>query len=227
MKCRVPTHATFITASNTNRIKFQDKYSTVKPLKTRKIAPRLSIVHCSVVLTPACHPETRGLRFLIYFDTWEWGERANWGGANMRIVCGGHFWHLGSIASLATETTGGVILVAFWPKHGLRIDLRVPIWKFFGGEMPPDPPSLQWPYQSKTAGSSPAQGYLSKAMYMAPNFVSISWTISPLLAQTGIINHSNLPVREQRGPEENVLRARKILIKWRGQLRQRPNLSTL
>ena len=35
------------------------------------------------------------------------GERANWGGANMRVVHGGHFWQLGSIASLATETTGG------------------------------------------------------------------------------------------------------------------------
>ena len=36
-------------------------------------------------------------------------------GANMRVVRGGHFWQLGSIASLATETAGGVILVAFWP----------------------------------------------------------------------------------------------------------------
>ena len=31
----------------------------------------------------------------------------------MRIVCGGHFWQFGSIASLATETTDGKILVAF------------------------------------------------------------------------------------------------------------------
>ena len=44
-------------------------------------------------------------------------------------MCGGHFWQLGSIASLATETTGGVILVAFWPKHALRSDLRVPNFK--------------------------------------------------------------------------------------------------
>ena len=42
---------------------------------------------------------------------------------------------------LDTETTGGEILVAFWPKHGLRSDLRVPNLKFFsGGSMPPDPP---------------------------------------------------------------------------------------
>jgi len=74
------------------------------------------------------------------------------------VVCGGHFWQLGSIASLATETTGRVILVAFWPKHGLRSDLRVPNLNFSWGSMPPDPPSLftlQWPYQSKTARSSP------------------------------------------------------------------------
>ena len=45
-----------------------------------------------------------------------------------------HFWQLGSIASLATEPTGGVILVAFWPKHGLRSDLRVP-----GGACPQTP----------------------------------------------------------------------------------------
>ena len=40
-------------------------------------------------------------------------SRANWGGANMRVVCGDHFWHLVSIASVATETAGGEILVAF------------------------------------------------------------------------------------------------------------------
>ena len=44
----------------------------------------------------------------------------------MRVVRGGHFWQFGSIASLATETTDGDILVVFWPKHGLRSDLRVP-----------------------------------------------------------------------------------------------------
>ena len=47
-------------------------------------------------------------------------KRANRGGANMCIVRGGHFWQLGSIASLATETTDGEILVAFlaqtWPQ---------------------------------------------------------------------------------------------------------------
>ena len=48
------------------------------------------------------------LPFHEYRDTWARGERANWGGANM-LVRGGHFWQL---TSLATETTGGVILVA-------------------------------------------------------------------------------------------------------------------
>ena len=59
---------------------------------------------------------------------------------NMGIVRSGHFWQLGSVASLATETTVGEILLAFWLKHGLRSDLRVP--NFSWGNMPPDPPSL-------------------------------------------------------------------------------------
>ena len=46
---------------------------------------------------------------------------------------GVYFWQLGSITSLATETRGGVILVAFWPKRGLRNDLRVPNFKNFPG----------------------------------------------------------------------------------------------
>ena len=46
---------------------------------------------------------------------------ANWGGANMRASCVADIsGHLGSIASLTTETTGGEILVAFldqmWPQ---------------------------------------------------------------------------------------------------------------
>ena len=69
---------------------------------------------------------------------------------------GGYFWQL---ASLATETTGEVILVAFWPKRGLGSDLRVPNFKNFpGGACPETPPSLftpQWPYQSNIAGSGP------------------------------------------------------------------------
>ena len=48
----------------------------------------------------------------------------------MHVVRGGYFWQLGSI-SLAPDTTGGVILVAFWPKHGLRSDPRVPKFKNF------------------------------------------------------------------------------------------------
>ena len=61
----------------------------------------------------------------------------------MGVVGSGHFWQLGSIASLATETTGGEILVPFRPKHGLRSDLKVPNFRDFSwGSMPPDPPSL-------------------------------------------------------------------------------------
>ena len=58
----------------------------------------------------------------------------------MCVVRGGHFWQLGSIASLATETAGGVILVAFWSKHGLRSDLRVPNLKIFPGGACPQTP---------------------------------------------------------------------------------------
>ena len=75
----------------------------------------------------------------------------------MCAVCVGHFWQFGSIASLATETTDGEILVAFLAQHGLRSHL-----KFSWGSMPPDPPTLftlkrtQWPYQPKIAGTGPA-----------------------------------------------------------------------
>ena len=54
-----------------------------------------------------------------------------WGGANMRKV------QLLQMASLAAETTGGQILIAFLPKHGLRSDLRVP--NFPGGACPQTP----------------------------------------------------------------------------------------
>ena len=46
-------------------------------------------------------------------------------GLTRGIVHSGHFWQLGSIASLATDPTGSEIIVAFWPKHGLRSDLRM------------------------------------------------------------------------------------------------------
>ena len=75
------------------------------------------------------------------------------GGANIHVVHGSHFWQIGSIASLATETTGGEIVVAFWPKHGLRSDLRVP--NFPGGEHAPRDP-LTYHTQSKIADSGPA-----------------------------------------------------------------------
>ena len=66
------------------------------------------------------------------------GKRTNWGGARRA-------WRLflaaiSSTVSLATETTGGVILVAFWPKHGLRSDLRVPNFKNFPGGVCPQTP---------------------------------------------------------------------------------------
>ena len=68
---------------------------------------------------------------------------------------------------LPTETTSREIAVAFWPKHGLRSDLRAPNFKNLpGGACPQTPlacshlsvhahPSSQWPYQSKKAGSGP------------------------------------------------------------------------
>ena len=43
-------------------------------------------------------------------------------------------------ASLAAETTGGEILVAFWLKHDLRSNLRVPNLEIFRGEHAPNPP---------------------------------------------------------------------------------------
>ena len=55
----------------------------------------------------------------------------------MRIVQG---WQFGSIASLATETTDGEILVAFWSKQLLRIDLRVPNSQNFPGGACPQTP---------------------------------------------------------------------------------------
>ena len=56
----------------------------------------------------------------------------------MCVVRGGHFWQLGSTASLATETT--IHSSSFCPKHGLRSDLRVPNCKNFPGGAPPNPP---------------------------------------------------------------------------------------
>ena len=45
----------------------------------------------------------------------------------MRVVRGGHFWQLGSIASLAAETSSVLA------KHGLRSDIRVPNLENFPG----------------------------------------------------------------------------------------------
>ena len=93
-----------------------------------------SSLQASKVLTR----ELRLLNFLWRYLSWD--ERANWGGANMGIVCSGHFWQLGSTASLATETKGGEILIAFFPKHSLRSDFRVPNFKFFRGGACPQTP---------------------------------------------------------------------------------------
>ena len=57
----------------------------------------------------------------------------------MPVVRGGYFWQL---AFLATENTGGVILIAFWPKRGLRSDLGVPNFKNFRGGACPQTPQL-------------------------------------------------------------------------------------
>ena len=62
----------------------------------------------------------------------------------MRVVRGDHFWQF---ASLATETTDGEI---FWPKHGLRSDLRVTNLKIFLEEHALSLFTLkrmEWPYQ--------------------------------------------------------------------------------
>ena len=56
----------------------------------------------------------------------------------MRVVRGGQ---LGSTVSLAKETTGGVILVAVWPKHMASEAIsECLLLKFFLGEHAPRPP---------------------------------------------------------------------------------------
>ena len=83
----------------------------------------------------------------------------------MGVARSGHFWQLGSIASLATETTGREI--HFGPNIASEAISECLIFKNFSwGSMPPDPPSLfalkrtQWPYQSKIAVSSPDVAYV-------------------------------------------------------------------
>ena len=76
----------------------------------------------------------------------------------MGVVCSDHFWQLGSIASLATETTGGEIVVEFWPNMASEAISECLILEiFYGGACPTvfTLEHLQWPYQSKIAGSSP------------------------------------------------------------------------
>ena len=63
----------------------------------------------------------------------------------MHVVRGSHFWQLGSVGSVATETKGGVILVSFWSKHGSEAISGCLILKIFLGSMPQDPPSLFTP----------------------------------------------------------------------------------
>ena len=59
----------------------------------------------------------------------------------MRVVRGGHFRQFGSIASLATETTDGEILVAFFsPNMSSEAISECLILKIFLGEHAPRPP---------------------------------------------------------------------------------------
>ena len=59
----------------------------------------------------------------------------------MRVVRGGHFWQFGSIASQATETTDGEILVAFFgPNKASEAISECLILKFFLAEHAPRPP---------------------------------------------------------------------------------------
>ena len=59
----------------------------------------------------------------------------------MRVVRGGHFWQFGSIASLATETTDGEILVAFFgPNMASEAISECLILKIFLGGVCPQTP---------------------------------------------------------------------------------------
>ena len=78
----------------------------------------------------------------------------------MRVMRGGHFWQFGSIASLATESTDGEI---FWPKHGLRSDLRVTNLKNFPGGACPQTP-LAYSQLSAWNGRTSIK-YLAPALY--------------------------------------------------------------
>ena len=83
----------------------------------------------------------------------------------MGVVRSGHFWQLGSITSLDTETTGEEILEVFWPKHGLRTISECLIFKIFPGGACPSLFTLkcnQWLYQSKIAGSGPVTGITNR-----------------------------------------------------------------
>ena len=91
----------------------------------------------------------------------------------MRVVRGSHFWQLGSFIDirwfirLDTEITGGEILVAFWPKHGLRSDLRVPNLKNFPGGA--CPPVASFP--GSRAGEEerePGHRYKTRVLYLWP-----------------------------------------------------------
>ena len=62
----------------------------------------------------------------------------------MRVVQSVHFCQLGSISSLATETTDGKILVVafFGPNMASEAISECLIFKIFLGSRPPDPSSL-------------------------------------------------------------------------------------
>ena len=58
----------------------------------------------------------------------------------MHIVRGGHFWQLCSITSLATESTGGVILVQHFGPNVASEAISERLILIFLGEHAPRPP---------------------------------------------------------------------------------------
>ena len=100
------------------------------------------------VFNQASKVGTTGLR-LSQFSMAIFEHETKVGGANMHMkysyeaVISSSTVQSLQMVSLAAETKGGQILVAFLPKHGLRSDLSVSNLKEFSwGNMPQDFPSL-------------------------------------------------------------------------------------
>ena len=86
---------------------------------------------------------------------------------------------MSSKASLAVETTGGKILVAFWPKHDFRSNLRVPNFKNFPGGACPQTPlpcylTLSYALLVPQHIGCTNLKYLAPALYFRPDG---DWTI--------------------------------------------------